>query len=80
MKLKKRGVSTNEKIMYHKEFFNTGHFPNEIHDVPDKIRRYGIEYGRRHKTPGKIDRNNIKRNSSFNENTRRPINTITAPK
>jgi len=65
---------------YQGEFFSIGNFPQETHDVPDKIRRYGIELGGKLKTPSKLDLIYRKRNSSFNENTRRPINTLTAPK
>ena len=39
LKSKRRGVSNNDKRIYKGEFFNISQFPNEAHDVSDKIRR-----------------------------------------
>lgn len=77
-KMKKRGVSSNASRLRKSEMFNSLQVPSG-NDIPNKIQGYGIRFAS-FKTPNKYEGFSRKRMSSFNENKRRPVNTLTIPR
>jgi ankyrin repeat protein len=78
LKLKKRGVSSNASRLKRADYFAALHpqmsleFPNQHQYNQYRVNSF--------KTPKKSFEKLKKRMSSFNENKRRPINTLTIPK